>query len=335
MNEQVLRDVLVGTRLGEFLNDPKEIERLIKYNDYCIFAPGDVILEQGKMIVGMYVMIEGTALSTAQILGEGGTYIATLSRGNLFGEVSLIEKGPCATSVIASSQVKCLLITNAYYDMLAVLYPETQHKITKAIALEVCLRLIYLHNKIANFMEQTDMASRQKFGEVIKSFAKTAVMKIDELPINKIAIHKNNFFARFNDQEFDELLHHADLIKTPKNCTLIREGDPQPPCYIVIRGAVQSSIFSGKKVAKLLVFGPISIFGSISVIDERSPAVFNYTTCEKCILLRLSLQNIRFLQKNFPRLWFKLFYLICHSLVTIEKAADKLDVRLKSEFYNR
>lgn len=315
--------------------DDDELELLINYNKFVTFLPGDIILQQGKIEAGMYIIINGAALVTAKILGEGGTYIATVSSGNFVGEISLIEESPCATSVIASSTVDCLLITHTYFEVIALIFPETKYKMMKAIVREVTNRIKDIHKKITSFISHSDMSTRSVFGEVIKSLTRPTPITSEEANIDKNELQRSVLFTNFSTDEIDQMLQYSSLIKAPKQCTLIQEGEKSIVCYILLRGAVQSSIVQDNKIAKLSVLGPISLICAAITFDEASPAIINYTSCENAILLKIEESALKFLQNNNKQLWYKIYDLICKSLVTLERAADKLDVRLNSELYNR
>lgn len=315
--------------------DEKELELLISHNKFMNFSPGEIILQQGKRNVGMYIILKGTALVTGKILGEGGTYISTLGPGNLLGEISLIEKRECPASAIASSPVECLLISNEYFAVLSLLFPETKYKILTAITKEVTGRLKDMHKKITSYISHSDMTAGSMFGEVIKSLTKPTTITSSEADYDLKELRQAQLFEEFTNEEFDELMQHTSLIKAPKQCTLVQEGEKKSSCYILLRGAVQSSIVQDNKTAKLSVLGPLSFLSSISSIDETSAAIINFTTCEHAILLKISEAALTYFRKNNSNLWYKLFDLICQSLVSLERAADKLDIRLNSELYNR
>lgn len=315
--------------------DSNEFQMLINHNKFITFLPGDIILQQGKKEAGMYIIINGTALVSAKILGEGGTYIATVGSGNFVGEIGLIEETPCATTVIASSKIDCLLISHAYFDMITQIFPETKYKMIRAISIEVSNRLKEMHKKITSFISHSGMTTRSVFGEVIKSLTKPIPISFAEAHINKDELEKSHLFAAFTKEELDLMLQYAELIKAPKHCTLIEEGVKNTPFYLLLRGAVQSSIIQDNKIAKLSVLGPMSIICNSSSIHAPSPAIINFMTCENAILLKIEEARLDLVQQHNKNLWYKIFDLICKSLVILERAADKLDVRLNSELYNR
>ena len=329
-----VKNALLTTRLCQYL-EPQELDMLIIHNRIVSFPPGKIILEQGKKSEAMYIIIQGKATVSVKILGEGAATIATLDHGNFIGEIALIDKGPCATSVMANDYVECLQITSVYFDMLLLFFPETRFKLNRAIAREVYYRLQDEYYKITNYMNHVQMTTRTIFGEVIKSLGRPGKISFEEAGIDMNELAHEQIFKSFTPEEFKQLIHHANLIKTSKNYTIIPEQDRELICFVVLRGAVQSSIIQNNKIGKLSVLGPTSLIASLSCIESSFSSVINYTTCESAVLLKFDETHLLHLQKRYIRLWYKLFELICKSTVGLERSADKLDVRLNSELYNR
>ena len=329
-----LKQTLLDTKLGHTL-DQNELNMLINHCQLISFAPGEIILQQGKKTDVMYIIIQGTALVTAKILGEGGTYLSSLGRGNILGEMSVIEKNAAETSVIASSEVRCLMISGPYFEMLALFFPQTKYKITKIIALDVCYRLKEIHKKIIHFINSTEMASRSIFAEVLKTFTRPSSLNWSESKLNPDQLLNVGPFKKLGADVFHDLLNHATLLKAPNNCMLLKEDDFDESCFILLRGAVQTTIIAHNKSVKLSVMGPLTFFSTNTLIDSSMPSFFNYSTRERALLLKISSEKLARLQKDHVELWYRIFELLCKSLVRLERAAEKLDIRLKSELYNR
>lgn len=334
MQNSDIKDALVKTKLYESLESP-ELDILIAHSKIITFSPGDIILQQGKINENLYIILEGNAVVSAKRLGKGVINIMALQEGNLLGEISSTEKGPSHTSVIATSKVQCLLITKTYIDTLSLFFPESKYKIARMIAKEICNRLVNVHQKITHFMTDADMVTRSRFGAVIKSLTKPEPISFADAEIDTQQLKKSPFFSVFTSEEYEILLKHSKLIKTAKQCNLIHEGEKNPSCYIILFGAVQSSIVHDNKIAKITVQGPMTIIGNISVVDKNLASLINYATCERAILLTMTESDISLLQKNNIQLWYKVFDLICESFAILERSTEKLDIRLNSELYNR
>lgn len=327
-------DALNNSHLSRYLSH-EEIQSLVTHNKIMSFESGDTILKQGEKMHGMFVIIEGEATVTAKVLGEGISKQAILKKGDFIGAMSLIEKQQSTTTVVASKPVECLLISQAYFDMLAYFFPETKYKFTIAILKGIRLRIETLYTKITDYMEQTQMVERSFFGEVILSLTHQSLATFEELNIDKKWLQQLESFASFNQIEFDTLLSRSSLIKAPKNCALIQEGERNSACFFILFGAVQSSIIKHNKVAKLTVTAPMNWISSFIPLEEQNTSIINYTTRERAILLKLTRDDIDFLQHTHLELWYKLFDQLCKAFLDIKRAAEKLDIRLNSELYNR
>lgn len=325
---------LYNAELGESLNQ-QEKDVLLAHNKIVNFSDGDVILHQGKTSSGIYVIIHGSVQVTAKILGKDVTTLGTLGPGNFFGEISFIEKGPCATSIIANNQVQCLLINSAYIELLTIYFPETKYKILKIICRQICERLKIMHDKITHYISASDMATRSLFSEIIHSLQTPLEISAKEGIVDASVLQQLPSLSFFTPEEKQQLFENSRLVKAPKNCTLIHKGEQNASCYIVIHGAVQSSVMHNNKAAKLSVIGPPTLFASVACIDAKSMFTITFATCEEAVLYEISAKEIEFFKKNNPSLWYKLFDLICKSLVALEKSVDKLDIRLNIETYNR
>lgn len=332
-NSEITR-ILTTTRLSQFLNS-HEIHVLTKYGKTVKFSAGNVIVKQGTIANGLYIILEGTAINTAKILGEGFTKLSTLGHGNFIGEVSIIDQRPSTISTVATSEMICLFITDEYLEMLSLLHHQIYYQLKRAIANEIYEYLRHFHKQIREIMQQTDMVTRSLFGEVIKSLHKPVLLNVEETEFYISQLPEMELFHYFTKEEKMELLKYFELVKAPVETTLIQEDSIDSTFYIVLFGAIQSNIIHDNKVAKLSVLGPLEIFSGISILDDSSPSIIQYMTCERAILLRISQDNIALLQKNNIRIWYKIFDLVCQSFVTLARSAEKLDIRLNSELYNR
>lgn len=323
-----LQESLKNGDLTQFLN-PKEVEMLFAHNQIVKYFPGEMILQQGKQSNAIYFIFKGNVNVTAKILGEGSISLETLGPGNFLGEVSFIEKIPSSASIIASEEVLCLMISSTYIDTLSAYFPETKFKFYQILAKQVVSRLRKMHDKIISVISNAEMTTQSIFSEIIQSMTK---------PIELSCEGDNNELYQlqmFSKDEIELIYKYASLIKAPKNCTLIHKGDKESSCYIVLNGAVQSSIVHDNKVAKLSVIGPVTLLASIGCADKNPAFTITFVTCEKAVLLKLSESSLISIQNNHITLWYKIFDLICKSLVALEKSVDKLDVRLNIENYNR
>ena len=94
------------SRLSLFadLSHPK-LEGLAHAASEEVFAEGQRVLRQGMSGGGFYVILDGDASVVID-----GTERAQLTRGDFFGEISILLDEPPVADVIATSVLRCLMI---------------------------------------------------------------------------------------------------------------------------------------------------------------------------------------------------------------------------------
>lgn len=95
------------------------------------FAPGVVIVEQGKLEDWMYILTSGNA--GIHFKGDDGIsrHIADVKAGDFFGEMSLLSGEPRMATVIASTRVDGYIFRKPVLDDLAKQYPNILDVINK------------------------------------------------------------------------------------------------------------------------------------------------------------------------------------------------------------
>lgn len=320
--------------LAQYLKK-SELELLLNHCEIVSFARDEEIVVQGTEAPCIYFILSGEVGISSRIFGEGSTPVNKVGEGYFLGESSFIENVPCATSAVALCDVKCLEISHNLISLLSAYYPEIKFKLIQAIVKQVCQRIKTTHDKVTEFISQSDMISLSFFGRVIHSLTQPvqSLQLISE--IKEEHLYKKGPFKVFSDAEINELVEHMELLEAAKNCILIHENEKKGACFIVIHGAVQSSIMHQKKIAKLSVIGPGALFASVACIDDQSNYTVTFITCEPALILKISAEKMLYFAEHKPGIWYKLYTLICESLVTLGRSINKLDVRLHIETYNR
>ncbi|MES2217215.1 MAG: cyclic nucleotide-binding domain-containing protein [Pseudomonadota bacterium] len=328
-----LKQALLQSSLCKYLG-LNDLDMLMTYSKTIKYAPGDVVLAQGAVSTGTHIIIEGEAVVSAKVLGVGMINIIVLDKGSFIGEISQLLQSPSTVSVTAKTPLECFFISKGYFDMLGSLFPETKFKINKAVIEDVCLRQRSLHKKITAFLSRSQMASKSVLGGVLHALSRPKETTLTVVQMKSDTLQQMEIFNHMTKDQVDVLLKSSTVLDAPRNATVIREGEKTPVCYLVLRGAVQSSVRQINKIAKLSVLAPGNLFCCMSIVDG-TPSIFDFTTCEHTILLKLSAENLAELKIQDITIWYMIHEEICKSFAALEHAASKLDIRLNSELYNR
>ena len=330
-----LKLVLLKTQLCKYL-DSNEVDVLLGYLKLIEFPSQAVILQQGKPSDGAYIIINGKALVTAKLTGAGIIQITEVASGNFVGNVSLLENAVNTVSITAEMTTECIFIPKAYFQMVGLFSPETKYKINRAVVEDNVARLHGMHAKITALLAETQMTSISTsiFNEVMHSLTRPREISLTTAGVSLEQLKKLEFYRELNDADLAVLLQHAVLCEASRHCTLIKDGEKDSSCYLILRGAVQSRVKESHKLAKLSVLSPYAIFCSTSFIDGAA-GILDFTTCERTLFFKISAANLTALQNSNSLLWHYLYEAICKSFASLGQAANRLEVRLNSELYNR
>ena len=113
-------------------------ERLVDQVFSCVreraYQPGDTMIAQGQYGDALLVLIDGEA--RVRLRDHDGTVvtIATLTRGSVAGEMSLVTQEPATADVVATTEVRTIVLSAADFDGLAAKNPELTIVLTNLVA---------------------------------------------------------------------------------------------------------------------------------------------------------------------------------------------------------
>lgn len=121
-------DTLGGLSLFADLTRP-QLEGVAHTFEEEAYSAGQRIIRQGFAGAGFYVVIEGEV-----IVAIDGEERARLSRGDFFGEISLLLGEPPVADVVALGEVRCLMLPGHLLESFLFDYPRVMFRILQAQA---------------------------------------------------------------------------------------------------------------------------------------------------------------------------------------------------------
>ncbi len=91
--------------------EPEELDGILQFAELQDFDAGAVLAEEGEVGRSMAVLVRGTVQ-----VAKGGTPLAILGPGDVYGEISLFTGDRCSASVVASSPVAVVAIRREGFD---------------------------------------------------------------------------------------------------------------------------------------------------------------------------------------------------------------------------
>ncbi len=179
--------------------DQNSLDKVVQFFRLKTFAPGDIIMRKGEIGGNFFIIASGSV----NVINEGGIAISTLSKGDVFGEMSLI----CNEKVSATIQVKdaasiLYLDRNNFIEIIE-RYPTVQLYFSRMMAERL--------NR-SNTIRATDLSSgmigrlseisAEALFQTLNMNAKTGVLTINELPEGtaRFSFRQGSLIeARYND----------------------------------------------------------------------------------------------------------------------------------------
>jgi CRP-like cAMP-binding protein len=124
MDEARLKDVPFFSSMSE-----QDLATVAQQTDELSVAAGTVLAREGDLGDEFFVIESGMAEVT-----QGGAPIATLGRGDFFGEVALIREERRTATVTATSPMVLIVMTGSSFRSLDRSRPEIREAVSKALA---------------------------------------------------------------------------------------------------------------------------------------------------------------------------------------------------------
>jgi len=104
------------------------------------YEPGTIIEEEGAKGISFYLIADGSV-----DVKKSGKSIATLSKGQFFGELSLLDKQPRSATIQAIDRTRCLIMTAWVWGG----FLETQPKLAVPVMRELARRIRETDQKLS------------------------------------------------------------------------------------------------------------------------------------------------------------------------------------------
>jgi len=99
--------------------DEKRRKSIASQGKEISYKAGDKIVEEGSMGVGFYLVLDGKAE-----VHKGTKVLASLSKGQFFGEMSLIDEQPRSADVVAVAPTICWALSSWSFASVVKANPE-------------------------------------------------------------------------------------------------------------------------------------------------------------------------------------------------------------------
>ena len=128
MNQQQQLDALASLSLFSDLERP-QIQAVAHIMSEESFPASQRILRQGFSGSGFFIILEGEV-----VVRVDGNDVATLGKGDFFGEISLLLGEPPVADIVATSPVRALQLAGPELREFLLAYPVVMYRMLQAVS---------------------------------------------------------------------------------------------------------------------------------------------------------------------------------------------------------
>jgi CRP/FNR family cyclic AMP-dependent transcriptional regulator len=276
MSDRETVEFLAGVPLLEG-RDEADLVELARVVSRRTVPEGQFLWRQGDSPREVLLVVDGAVSTSLQLPGGRTAEIATAGRGQILGEIALLDGRAHTLSVRASEPTTVLALGQS--DFVALLAGQ------RPAAFMLRRRLVaHLSARLRN---QLRHLAASLGGEAATDGA-AAVAELEPCgPPDSAYVRRMATFHDFDPLALWGFLTSGKYVRCPPGRTLVAEGAPSPAYYLMINGAVEKVLVRGDQRIRVGLAGPGMAFGYENLIDgEPSPVAA--ITRERAILLVLS-----------------------------------------------
>ncbi|MFT7626325.1 MAG: CRP/FNR family cyclic AMP-dependent transcriptional regulator [Myxococcota bacterium] len=133
-----------------------ELEEMIAISRLFKAPKGYTILEEGKPGHGMYVVVHGMCTCRMRLFQGDDTHLANLYKGDVFGEMSLIDDGPVSATVTTVNDCILYHIDKARFTEMRQAHRPVSYKVLRSLAPTICDRLRAINTRIGDIFGEPE-----------------------------------------------------------------------------------------------------------------------------------------------------------------------------------
>ncbi len=321
MHEKHITKVLMNSRPFVYLTE-SQVRFVQSFGQILNFKNNKIILPQGKVGSGLYVILSGKTSVQIRILGESSLTLARMKTGNFFGEPNLLTVAQSTATVSAAPETCCFFLSKICFDSFSVGAPEIKYAISKALAEEVVQRYRELNISLTKLLMRHPPSSKKFIKNNFQSFPTSA----------KLLSH-SSAFHKFTDEEMINVAKNTRILKVKSPSFIIEPFKKRSSCYLILEGAVLANITCEDRFSHFVVHPPHTFICPPTFIDHKDKEgdLFSYYTGQTAILLEVKRDYLEKLSKVNPKLWYKFHELFCEYIFSLQKNLNMKVARLTHE----
>lgn len=158
--------------------DRADLSDVIKLFNRRKYNRNEIVIRRGDRGDNFYVVIAGKVA----VLNDASLPIATLSVGEVFGEMSLLSNEDASATVQATQKTELLYIDNRQFKKILSKYPVLQHYFTRLLAQRLSLSNKFRSGDVLAMSGKLEEIPPEALFQTLNAGHKTGILTITQLP---------------------------------------------------------------------------------------------------------------------------------------------------------
>jgi CRP-like cAMP-binding protein len=243
---------------------------------------GEVLFREGDDAQAMLLVVDGRVSVTMRLPGDRTVEIASMGRGEVLGEIPLLDAGRHPTAARVTEAATLLSLGRADFAALVSRRHPTSFTLKRRIAAVACTRLRLQLTALAASLGDARARPRDRAPGPAADVADLEYCR----PPDSGYVRRLATFRAFDSLALWGFLTAGRFARCPAGRAVVTEGTMSPACYLTINGAVEKVIVRGGRRIRVGLAGPGQAFGYEGLIDGE-PSPVTATTRERTLMLVL------------------------------------------------
>ena len=262
-----------------------------------------ILFRQNDISDGVYLISRGRVRISARVPGDEAIDVTEIGPGSILGEFSLLDGGRRSATALTVEASSGLFLSLFRFESLRLDGRPSAFELLDRIRIEVAHRALTVAKAIASepiitgiTALRTSLEPPHRAGESDWSPPSRVEELLATLPT----------FKALTSRELRMLLALCESRHVPQGEVLSDFGASPQFLFMVVRGALRSTIRRGPQLEQLLIYGPGDLAGIISLVNGED-AHDQIAAREDSLVLRMQRQNFEALRTKYSKLTCKFF----------------------------
>lgn len=282
---------------------------------------GQVLFRQGTASDGMYLIETGLISIRARVPGDEEVELNCVAPGGLIGELAFFDRGLRSASAVAIEPTRGWFFANRYFEALRLGHRPAASSIMNRLTRDCAGRVRRHYGLVAECLRRLPAPATPSEPPAKCGLDTGRPVDPTELPASLADLH---VFSDNSEVNAQELIHRTLLHLAPRGTPVLIQGQIIDACFIVVRGAVRTTLYEGGHHEHMSVAGPGKLVGELGLIDGKAHPASSVVK-EQAILLELTKDELDTIRDELSPLAFALDDAVNRSLVhALRRGANQI-----------